>query len=43
MRAAGISEDDIDFLGDFYQADVAHVWKLNEASEEFERKKVAAN
>jgi hypothetical protein len=30
MRRAGISEDDIKFLGDFYQADAMHVWKLIE-------------
>lgn len=30
MRRAGISEEDIQFLGDFYQADAMHVWKLME-------------
>jgi hypothetical protein len=40
MRQAGISEEDIEFLGDFWQADALHVWKLIDESE---RKKLIVN
>ena len=43
MRAAGISEEDISFLSDFWQADAVHVLKLSEASDESQRKKASVN
>lgn len=43
MRKAGISEEEIEFLGDFWQADLAHVWKLIRANEDFDCKKAAVN
>jgi hypothetical protein len=43
MRKAGVTEDEIDFLTDFYQADALHVFKLSAASDAFESGKKSLN
>ncbi len=43
MRKAGITEDEIDFLSDFNQADALHVLKLTSAVDAFESKKKSVN
>ena len=43
MRKAGITEEEIDFLGDSLQADALHVFKLIAAGDAVESKKKSVN
>ena len=43
LRKAGVTEDEIDFLVDFYQAEALHVFKHSAASDAFESKKKCVN
>ena len=43
LRKAGITEEEIKFLGDFHQADALHVFKLAAASDTFEAKRKSMN
>ncbi len=43
MREAGITDEEINFLSDFYQADAVHVQRLLAAGDTFESKKKSLN
>jgi hypothetical protein len=43
MRQAGITEEEINFMNDFDQADAVHVLKLTQAADQIEIRKLTGN
>jgi len=43
MLRKGITREEIEWLGDFWQADAQHVWQVMKASDEAEATKLTVN